>query len=105
MPDDFEIKQFLMANKAEVTKMCITEYNEAETMNGFKQEGIEEGRAEGRAEGEAIGEAKGEAKGEVKGTIKTLLGLVKKGLLTEANAAAEANVSVAEFRKLAAQYS
>ena len=73
--------------------MCITEYNEAETMNGFKQEGIEEGRAEGRAEGRE------------EGTIKTLLGLVKKGLLTEANAAAEANVSVAEFKKLAAQYS
>ena len=89
MPDDFEIKQFLMENKAEVTKMCITEYDEAETMNGFKQEGIEEG----------------EAKGEVKGTIKTLLGLVHDGLLSEANAAKRADMSVAEFRKLAAQYS
>ena len=89
MPDDFEIKQFLMENKAEVTKMCITEYDEAETMNGFKQEGIEEG--------EAIGEAKG--------TIKTLLGLVHDGLLSEANAAKRADMSVAEFRKLAAQYS
>ena len=77
--------------------MCITEYNETETMNGFKQEGIEEGRAEGRAEGRE--------EGREEGTIKTLLGLVKKGLLTEANAAAEANVSVAEFKKLAAQYS
>ena len=81
--------------------MCITEYNEAETMNGFKQEGIEEGRAEGRVEGRA----EGRAEGREEGTIKTLLGLVKKGLLTEANAAAEANVSVAEFKKLAAQYS
>ena len=93
MPDDFEIKQFLMANKAEVTKMCITEYNEAETMNGFKQEGIEEGAAIG------------EAKGEVKGTIKTLLGLVHDGLLSEANATKRADMSVAEFRKLVAQYS
>ena len=93
MPEDFEIKQFLMENKAEVTKMCITEYDEAETMNSFKQEGIEEG------------EAIGEAKGEVKGTIKTLLGLVHDGLLSEANAAKRADMSVAEFRKLAAQYS
>ena len=70
-----------MDNKAEVTKMCITECDEAETMNGFKQEGIEEG------------------------TIKTLLGLVHDdGLLSEANAAKRADMSVAEFRKLAAQY-
>ncbi len=27
--------------------LCITEYNEAETMQMFKQEGIEEGRQEG----------------------------------------------------------
>ena len=70
-----------MDNKAEVTKMCITECDEAETMNGFKQEGIEEG------------------------TIKTLLGLVHDGLLSEANAAKRADMSVAEFRKLSAQYS
>ena len=60
--------------------MCITEYDEAETMNGFKQEGIEEG------------------------TIKTLLGLVHDGLITEETAAERASVSVEEFRKLAAQY-
>ena len=28
--------------------MCLTEYNEAETMQMFKEEGREEGRAEGR---------------------------------------------------------
>ena len=30
--------------------MCITEYNEAETMQLFKEEFLEEGRAEGKAE-------------------------------------------------------
>lgn len=32
--------------------MCITEYNEAETMRRLRQEGLEEGRKEGRSEGE-----------------------------------------------------
>lgn len=48
MSEDFEIKPFLIANKAEVKQMCLTEYNETETMEMFR----EEGRAEGRAEGE-----------------------------------------------------
>ena len=47
MPDDFEIKSFLIENKSEVRAMCITEYNEAETMQMFKEEGREEGREEG----------------------------------------------------------
>lgn len=32
--------------------MCITEYNEAETMKMFREEGREEGRKEGIEEGE-----------------------------------------------------
>ena len=44
MPDDFLIKKFLLGNRAEVKSMCLTEYNEAETMQKFK----EEGRAEER---------------------------------------------------------
>ena len=43
MSEDFEIKIFLIANKAEVKQMCLTEYNETETMEMFR----EEGRAEG----------------------------------------------------------
>ena len=43
MPDDFQIKRFLDGNRAEVKNMCITEYNEAETMQMFKEEGREEG--------------------------------------------------------------
>ena len=44
----FVIKIYILANRAEVMDMCLTEYNEVETMNLFK----EEGRAEGRAEGQ-----------------------------------------------------
>ena len=46
MPEDFKLKQLLIANKAEVRQMCITEYNEAETMAQFKEEGREEGKEE-----------------------------------------------------------
>jgi flagellar biosynthesis/type III secretory pathway protein FliH len=51
MPDDFLIKPFLLSHRAEVKGMLLTEYNEAEQMEMFREEGREEGRAEGRAEG------------------------------------------------------
>lgn len=35
----------------EVKNMCITEYNESETMLMFKEEGRKEGRKEGQIEG------------------------------------------------------
>lgn len=55
MPEDYLIKNFLIGNRAEVKDMCITEYNEAETMQMFKEEGKEEGKAEGKVEGKAEG--------------------------------------------------
>ncbi len=54
MPEEFQIKEFLKKNRTEVKNMCLTEYNEAETMQRFKEEGREEGREEGIAEGAAI---------------------------------------------------
>ena len=50
MPEDFEIRHFLKEHQSEVKSMCITEYDEAETMQMFKEEGREEGRLEGREE-------------------------------------------------------
>jgi len=50
MPDDFEIKNFLISNRAEVKDMCLTEYNETETLELFRQEGRQEGRLEGQQE-------------------------------------------------------
>ena len=43
MPMDYAIRMFLIGNRAEVKGMCITEYNEAETMKMFREEGREEG--------------------------------------------------------------
>ncbi len=43
MPEDFEIREFLVGHRAEVKDMCITEYNEAETLQMIREEGREEG--------------------------------------------------------------
>ena len=53
LPKDSLIKPFLSEHKAEVTRMCITEYDEYKTMEKFRREGREEGWKEGREEGEA----------------------------------------------------
>ena len=58
MPMDYAIRMFLIGNRAEVKGMCITEYNEAETMKMFREEGREEGRQEGRKVGKEEGEDK-----------------------------------------------
>ena len=69
LTDDSLIKPFLMANKAEVKRMCITEYDEARTFAEQREEGV----------------------------LDTLVNLVKKGLITLAQAAEEAHMSVSEF--------
>ena len=51
MPGNFVIRKYLIANKAEVKSMCLTEYNEAEVMEMFKEEAREEGLEEGMEKG------------------------------------------------------
>ena len=77
MPADFLIKPFLMANKAEVKHMCITEYDESRTLAEQREEGKEEGRAEG--------------------FLNALKMFVQEGIITIADAANKANMTVAEF--------
>jgi len=96
LEDDSLIKPFLLSNKAEVTRMCITEYNEEKVRNQTLEEGKAMGKAEGRAEGEAIGMQKGKAEG----ILETLVSLVKDGILTLAEAAGRYNVTVPEFEAL-----
>ena len=97
LPDNSMIKQFLMINKAEVKRMCITEYDEERTLNETREEGREEGRAEGREEGRAEGREEGIVEGVKQGSLKTLIKLVAKGILTLSQAAEEADMTVAEF--------
>ena len=53
MPRHFMLRPWLEANRVEVKKMLLTEYNETETMLLFKEEGRQEGRAEGKQEEES----------------------------------------------------
>ena len=46
MPEDFVILEYIRMNRAEVKDMCLTEYNEAETMKMIRDEAKEEGKAE-----------------------------------------------------------
>ena len=78
-PDSFVIKSFLELHRTEVKGMLLTEYNEAEAMELFR----EEGRAEGRAEG----------------IIDTLISLVKKGLLSIKDAAAQLGITEIAFQQ------
>ena len=77
MPTDFVIRPFLLSHRSEVKGMLLTEYNEAETMELFR----EEGRVEGRAEG----------------ILETLKGLVRDKLLTVDTAAKRANMTEEQF--------
>ena len=67
--------------------MLLTEYNEAEQMELFKEDGRREGRKEGRKEGRA------------EGIIETLISLVKKGLLSVKDAADQAGITEAAFEQ------
>ena len=61
------------------------------------------GEARGEARGREIGEARGreigEARGEARGFLKALIGLVKDNILTLADAAKRANMTIDEFEK------
>ena len=63
--------------------MLLTEYNEEETMELFRRDGIEEGMEIGME----------------KGRLETLVSLVKDRFLTVKEAAARCNMSVEAFQK------
>ena len=77
LDNDALIKPFLLKNQSEVKAMCITEYDDERTLAETREESYEEGK--------------------VDGVILTLIGLVKDGILTIADAAKRANMSVSEF--------
>ena len=81
MDDGSVLKPFLLSNKAEVKRMCITEYDEERTLSEQREDGRAEGRAEGKEEG----------------ILSTLVSLVKDGILSFVDAAKRAGMSVSEF--------
>ena len=46
LPDNSTLKKFLMDNKAEVKRMCITEYDQERVLAQQREEGLIEGRVE-----------------------------------------------------------
>ena len=80
--------------REEIRAECI-----AEGIETGRAEGIETGRAEGIETGRAEGIAEGEARGEVRGTLKTLVRLVRDGLVSVQDAAASAGVDADEIRR------
>ena len=86
MPDSFELKVFLVANRAEVKMMFLTQYDEKKTLEMERKEGREEGKAEGLAEGEAKGKAEGKAE-------------VLKAMLLVLKAQGKTDEEIAEFEK------
>ena len=79
------LSDYLKHYGSEVVNMLFEEYDAEKALEIKEQEGYEKGKAEG------------EADGEKKGTLRTLLGLVKKGLLTITQAAEQANMTVEDF--------
>ena len=67
MPEEFELKKFLLAHRAEVKGMYLTEYNAEKEMERLREEERQEGREIGRAEGREIGLAEGRSEGLAEG--------------------------------------
>ena len=63
MPEEYRIKPVLIANRAEVKDMWLTEYDEEEVMQQFRDEGYEDGLEDGREEGLTEGREEGHADG------------------------------------------
>jgi hypothetical protein len=91
MPKDWIIRDCLLINKAEVTLMLLTEYNEEETMQMFK----EEGREEGILEGIQLGKQEGIAEGR----FQIIVDLVNDKVISLEEAASRANMTIEEFKK------
>ena len=83
LPDDFVLKPFLIKHKVEVGTMLLTEYNEDEVHELFKEEGRQEGRQEGKQEG----------------MIEFAAQMVKDKLLSITEAAKKLNLSEDDFIK------
>ena len=55
---------------------CLTEYNEAETMELFKEEYLRRGREEGREEGRVEGREEGRVEGREEAEVNLIKGML-----------------------------
>ena len=75
LPKDFKILKFILANKAEVTDMCLFEYDEEKHMRSEREEGRKEG------------------------IEKNMLELLRDGLLEKKVVAEKLGISIADVEK------
>ncbi|MCR5226165.1 MAG: hypothetical protein K6E27_02980 [Eubacterium sp.] len=73
MPEDFEIRPFLLAHRAEVIGMMFMDYNEEETMRLVRKEAEEDGRAQGSNDAFRAIDL-------INKGVKTLKGLIDEGI-------------------------
>ena len=85
LPDDFVIKPYLLARRAEVKMTSITEYDEEKVHSDFFEDGVQQGIKQGIEQGIELG------------GIKMLVKGVSLGLLTISQAAGLAQTSESEF--------
>ena len=69
-------------------------------MTGVMERLLSEERAEGRAEGREEGHAEGQREGHRAGKTDTIVGLVREGILTIADAAVRLSLSEEEIMEL-----
>lgn len=83
--------EFLLAHKAEVIEMCLTEYNKEETMAMLRKEAREDGLEEGRKIGKEIGIKEGRK--------EELLDLIRDGILSKDQVADRLHMSVEQLEQ------
>lgn len=81
------LREFLVAHRAEVISVCLTEFNEKVFVDSIREEGIEEGFVKGHAEG------------RIEGEFSIAVKLVKKGRLSIEEAVEELQIGKEEFMK------
>ncbi|XME02184.1 hypothetical protein QYZ88_016140 [Lachnospiraceae bacterium C1.1] len=97
IPEDFVLRPFLMVHRSEVKGMLLTEYNEDETMQLFREDGRREGRQEGLKEGLKVGRQEGLREGRKEGLAMICTFLKNGG--TEETAKTMLNVTDAQIEE------
>ncbi len=95
-----EVKSYILSQKSEVIDMLLTEFDEKKFVNYIQEKAEAKGRAEGLAEGKVQGKAEGLAEGEARGKSNTIIDLIKTGLLTLEQGAAQLGISADQMSKM-----
>ena len=103
MPEDFTIREFMIANRKEVIEMSLFEFDEEYYMNLFKEEYLQEGIQKGIQKGIQEGISRGIDSERIQG-IRSAFALLKGAGISEEDSimriAAQYHLSDAEIRRI-----